>query len=129
MDGGYVRVPVFKNGDQLPIVAMDLTTTAQYYYDAAHREEVSQALKVAFSNQISITSESGSGRMLKKPAGSIIALVFEALLCVVALCFIALGIAALCIRNRPTGDSFGSVMEQAMKLAYIQADLHSEKPA
>ncbi|KAL4867500.1 hypothetical protein BDV12DRAFT_186671 [Aspergillus spectabilis] len=71
---------------------------------------------MAFSNQITITAESGSGLMLKKPAGSIIALVFEGLLCVVALCFIALAIAALCIRNRPTGDGFGSVMEQAMKL-------------
>lgn len=31
----------------------------------------------------------------------------------------ALAIAALCIRNRPTGDSFGAVMEQAMKLVCV----------
>ncbi|KAL2811245.1 hypothetical protein BJX63DRAFT_433537 [Aspergillus granulosus] len=72
------------------------------------------APKMPFSNHIVV--ESGPGRMLKKPAGSIIALAFEVFLCVVALCFIALALAALCIRNRPTGDSFGSAMEQAMRL-------------
>ncbi|KAL4918470.1 hypothetical protein BDW62DRAFT_200848 [Aspergillus aurantiobrunneus] len=75
------------------------------------------ASKAAFSNRIlPVPSENGSGHALKKPAGSIIALVFEAFLCVVALCFIALALAALCIRDRPTGDSFGSAMEQTMKL-------------
>ncbi|KAL3478359.1 hypothetical protein BJX99DRAFT_245525 [Aspergillus californicus] len=74
------------------------------------------ASKLTFRNQIPVNVEKGSGRMLKKPAGSIVALFFEGFLCVVALCFIALAIAALCIRNRPTGDSFGSAMEEAMQL-------------
>ncbi|KAL4804926.1 hypothetical protein BDV18DRAFT_141552 [Aspergillus unguis] len=74
------------------------------------------ALKPGFSNSIRACKENGSGNMLKKPAGSIITLVFEGFLCVVALCFIALALAALCIRDRPTGDSFGEAMEQAMKL-------------
>ncbi|KAI9369053.1 hypothetical protein BJX61DRAFT_545947 [Aspergillus egyptiacus] len=76
------------------------------------------ASKLAFSNHVAVNAnaESKPGRMLKKPAGSIIALVFEAFLCLVALCFIVLAIAALCIQNRPTGDSFGLAMEQAMKL-------------
>ncbi|KKK12854.1 hypothetical protein P175DRAFT_0557774 [Aspergillus ochraceoroseus IBT 24754] len=76
-------------------------------------EEQSQT---AFSNRIPVSTQSESGRMLKKPAGSIIALVFEMFLCLVALCFIALAIIALSMRNRRTGDSLGSAMEQAMKL-------------
>ncbi|KAL2826009.1 hypothetical protein BDW59DRAFT_69487 [Aspergillus cavernicola] len=72
--------------------------------------------KTASSIQMPITVHGGSGRMLKKPAGSIVSLVFEMFLCLVALCFVALGLVALCIRNRPTGDDLGSAMEQAMKL-------------
>ncbi|KAL4886222.1 hypothetical protein BJY04DRAFT_213754 [Aspergillus karnatakaensis] len=75
-----------------------------------------QPSKTAFANQIPVAIDGGSGRTLRKPAGSIIALVFEIFLCVVALCFVALGIVALCIKNRPTGDDLGAAMEQAMKL-------------
>ncbi|KAL5047331.1 hypothetical protein BDW71DRAFT_196781 [Aspergillus fruticulosus] len=84
----------------------------------------SEALfKTAFSNQIPVEARSDSGRTLRKPAGSLLALVFEGFLCLVALCFIGtrltsepLALVALCIRNRPTGDSLGSAMEQAMRL-------------
>ncbi|KAL3460034.1 hypothetical protein BJX64DRAFT_278779 [Aspergillus heterothallicus] len=79
--------------------------------------------KPIFSNQVSVAAAGGSGRMLRKPAGSIIALVFEIFLCLAALCFIdhadrflALALVAISIRNRPTGDSLGSAMEQAMRL-------------
>ncbi|KAL4778669.1 hypothetical protein BJX76DRAFT_362520 [Aspergillus varians] len=72
--------------------------------------------KTAFSSQVPIEANNGSGTTLKKPAGSVFSLVFEGFLCLVALCFIALALVALCIRNRPTGDSLGSAMEQAMTL-------------
>ncbi|KAL4790294.1 hypothetical protein BDV19DRAFT_341317 [Aspergillus venezuelensis] len=72
--------------------------------------------KTVFSNQITAKSPDDSGTTLKKPAGSIVTLVFEGFLCLVALCFIALALGALCIKNRPTGDELGSAMEQAMKL-------------
>ncbi|KAL3441346.1 hypothetical protein BJX65DRAFT_299786 [Aspergillus insuetus] len=72
--------------------------------------------KAVYSNQVSVSVRGGSGRTLRKPAGSIIALVFEMFLCLVALCFIALALVAISIRNRPTGDSLGSAMEQAMRL-------------
>ncbi|KAL4929687.1 uncharacterized protein BDV17DRAFT_53992 [Aspergillus undulatus] len=72
--------------------------------------------KTEFSNSIPASSQNSSGKTLSKPAGSILALIFEGFLCLVTLCFIALSLVALCIRNRPTGDSLGSAMEQAMTL-------------
>ncbi|KAL4753210.1 hypothetical protein BDW72DRAFT_169559 [Aspergillus terricola var. indicus] len=45
-------------------------------------------LKNAFSNQISVKPRQDSGKTLKKPAGSILALIFEGFLCLIALCFI-----------------------------------------
>ncbi|OJJ07953.1 hypothetical protein ASPVEDRAFT_89187 [Aspergillus versicolor CBS 583.65] len=72
--------------------------------------------KSAYSNQIPTDAQNISGKILKRPAGSILALVLEIVLCLVALCFIALALGALCINNRPTGDRLGTVMEEAMKL-------------
>lgn len=90
--------------------------------------------KSAYSNQIPTDAQNISGKILKRPAGSILALALEILLCLVALCFIgnltlahgyisrytnsliALALGALCINNRPTGDRLGTVMEEAMKL-------------
>lgn len=90
--------------------------------------------KSTYSNQIPADAQNISGKLLKRPAGSILALILEILLCLVALCFIgnlalahesisrytnipiALALGALCINNRPTGDRLGTVMEEAMKL-------------
>ncbi|KAL6233948.1 hypothetical protein BDW75DRAFT_231577 [Aspergillus navahoensis] len=74
-------------------------------------------IKAAFSNQQPVDVHNSTfGKTLRKPAGSIIALIFEGCLCLVAMCFIALALAALCIKDRPTGDNLGSTMEGAMKL-------------
>jgi hypothetical protein len=97
--------------------------------------------KTTFSNHVSVKARQDSGKPLRKPAGSMFALVFEGFLCLIALCFIgtnltskrpshttsliteyghlALALVALCIRNRPTGDSLGSAMEQVMRLVRI----------
>ncbi|KAJ0415669.1 hypothetical protein BJY00DRAFT_317606 [Aspergillus carlsbadensis] len=72
--------------------------------------------KSVYSNQLPLDTNRGSGKTLRKPAGSIVALVFEMFLCLVALCFIALALIALSIKGRPTGDTLGDAMEQAMTL-------------
>ncbi|KAL4903381.1 hypothetical protein BDW74DRAFT_186059 [Aspergillus multicolor] len=72
--------------------------------------------RICFSHQIPVEANNGPGRTLRKPAGSIVALIFEGFLCLITLCFIALAIVALSIKNRPTGDDLGSTMEQAMRL-------------
>jgi hypothetical protein len=93
--------------------------------------------KTVYSNQLPLDTNRGSGKTLRKPAGSIVALVFEMFLCLVALCFIgkrpllqvdvwvadrqiALALIALSIKGRPTGDTLGDAMEQAMTLVPIE---------
>ncbi|RFU28900.1 hypothetical protein B7463_g7423, partial [Scytalidium lignicola] len=47
---------------------------------------------------------------------SIISPLLDAVLILIALLFFCLGIAALCIKDRPTGDRFGTAIQEAMKL-------------
>ncbi|KAL4964371.1 uncharacterized protein BDV14DRAFT_174877 [Aspergillus stella-maris] len=96
--------------------SMAVSQSFRYEFSSTSTLRSDSPPKTAFSNQIPVTASEDSGKTLKKPAGSIIALVFEGFLCLVTLCFIALSIVALCMRNRPTGDSLGSTMEEAMTL-------------
>ncbi|KAL4994599.1 hypothetical protein BDV10DRAFT_197389 [Aspergillus recurvatus] len=99
-------------------------TVSQSFHDnisstASLRSEA--LFQTALPNQIPLEARRDSGRTLRKPAGSIFALVFEGFLCLIAVFIteyrhLALALVALCIRNRPTGDSLGSAMEQAMRL-------------
>ena len=58
----------------------------------------------------------GPGPLRRSNVFAITAIVIDGILILVALLFLALAIAAISVRNRPTGDGLGTLIEQAMKL-------------
>ncbi|KIN07153.1 hypothetical protein OIDMADRAFT_47060 [Oidiodendron maius Zn] len=57
-----------------------------------------------------------SGRVHEFPMSPTISIFPDIVLVLISLLFLCFAIMALCSRNRPTGDDFGAIMEEAMRL-------------
>lgn len=78
-----------QHGDDRPWMARFVSQSSQDDLTASSTSFPPEApSKTAFSNQIPLEAHNGPGKPLRKPAGSIVALIFEGFLCLVALCFI-----------------------------------------